>query len=210
MAYGLGAGLRRHVAAADRPRRVGLAPLVPVAALADSRWSHGVPPPAGEPALHRLAARRADDPDRLPSAAHRVRLNRLIALGVGVLPAERVPGAVLPTPERLPADRTRLQRRDHQRVHPDHVARPAASASCWVGDCAETRGRRRTAMIRAPRPRGLQPRPLRHVGPSMWLGSLLAALIGGLCVAPLGVLGGELFPTARRGGIQGLAGRDRV
>jgi MFS family permease len=40
-------------------------------------------------------------------------------------------------------------------------------------------------------------------GVPMWVASLLASMLGGLCVAALGVLGPELFPTARRGGVRG-------
>ncbi len=40
-------------------------------------------------------------------------------------------------------------------------------------------------------------------GPSMWLSALLASVLGALTIAPLGVLGAELFPTARRGGARG-------
>lgn len=44
-------------------------------------------------------------------------------------------------------------------------------------------------------------------GAAMWVWSLLSAVLGGLAVASLGVLGPELFPTARRGGARGaLAG----
>lgn len=40
-------------------------------------------------------------------------------------------------------------------------------------------------------------------GPSMWLSALLASVLGALTIAPLGVLGAELFPTGRRGGARG-------
>ena len=40
-------------------------------------------------------------------------------------------------------------------------------------------------------------------GPQMWVVALFAAVLGGLSVASLGVLGPELFPTARRGGVRG-------
>ena len=40
-------------------------------------------------------------------------------------------------------------------------------------------------------------------GVPMWVSSLLASVLGGLCVAALGVLAPELFPTARRGGVRG-------
>ena len=40
-------------------------------------------------------------------------------------------------------------------------------------------------------------------GVPMWLASLFGSVLGALCVAALGVLGPELFPTARRGGVRG-------
>ncbi len=40
-------------------------------------------------------------------------------------------------------------------------------------------------------------------GAGMWLASLGGSVLGALCVAPLGVLAPELFPTARRGGARG-------
>jgi predicted MFS family arabinose efflux permease len=40
-------------------------------------------------------------------------------------------------------------------------------------------------------------------GPAMWAASLASSVLGGLAVASLGVLGPELFPTARRGGARG-------
>ena len=40
-------------------------------------------------------------------------------------------------------------------------------------------------------------------GAPMWVSSLVAAVLGTLTVAPLGVLAPELFPTARRGGARG-------
>lgn len=40
-------------------------------------------------------------------------------------------------------------------------------------------------------------------GAAMWLTALLASVLGALTIAPLGVLGPELFPTARRGGARG-------
>ncbi|MEZ5372337.1 MAG: MFS transporter [Microthrixaceae bacterium] len=41
-------------------------------------------------------------------------------------------------------------------------------------------------------------------GASMWVASLLSAVIGGLSVATIGVYGPEMFPTARRGLANGL------
>ena len=40
-------------------------------------------------------------------------------------------------------------------------------------------------------------------GAAMWLTALLASVLGALTIAPLGVLGPELFPTARRSGARG-------
>ena len=40
-------------------------------------------------------------------------------------------------------------------------------------------------------------------GAAMWVSALVAAVLGTLTVAPLGVLAPELFPTARRGGARG-------
>jgi MFS family permease len=40
-------------------------------------------------------------------------------------------------------------------------------------------------------------------GAPMWISALVAAVLGTLTVAPLGVLAPELFPTARRGGARG-------
>ncbi len=40
-------------------------------------------------------------------------------------------------------------------------------------------------------------------GAQMWVSALLAGMLGALSVASLGVLGPELFPTSRRGGVRG-------
>ena len=40
-------------------------------------------------------------------------------------------------------------------------------------------------------------------GAAMWASALFASVLGALTIAPLGVLGAELFPTSRRGGARG-------
>lgn len=41
-------------------------------------------------------------------------------------------------------------------------------------------------------------------GPSMWVASLLASVLGALAIPAMGVIAPELFPTARRGGVRGM------
>ena len=71
------------------------------------------------------------------------------------------------------------------------------------GRWSETRGRRFTAVPGLIGFGVFNALFFAFAGVPMWLGSLGAGLVGGLCVAPIGVLSGELFPTARRGGVQG-------
>ncbi|MFM7507974.1 MAG: MFS transporter [Actinomycetota bacterium] len=40
-------------------------------------------------------------------------------------------------------------------------------------------------------------------GAAMWASALFASVLGAITIAPLGVLGAELFPTSRRGGARG-------
>ena len=195
---------RRHVAAADRPGRVGHgACRSSCAALAIPLVRHGVAQPARRAERFTdLAERRADDPD---SSARRATESgvRFLVLGAVFVPAQPLPRAVVAAPERLPPDRAWLHRRGDHGVHPRPRALRAASASCWAGDGPRPGAGGFTAMPGSSALGVFNLIFFAISGRPMWIGSLLAAMIGGLCVAPLGVLSGELFPTARRGGIQG-------
>jgi len=150
-----------------------------------------------------LAARRAEDPDTTRHAAHRVRLNRLIVLGVVLF----LLNVFLAPSSQLQNDYLRTERGFSGVLITVFILTTSTPGGLGVllgGRLSETRGRRLTAV---PGLLGLGIFNLllfSTSGVPMWIGSLLAGLIGGLCVAPLGVLSGELFPTARRGGVQGM------
>lgn len=71
------------------------------------------------------------------------------------------------------------------------------------GRWADTRGRRATLVPGLLAVGGFTAWFFAASGPAMWAASLLSTLVGGLSVAALGVIGPELFPTARRGGARG-------
>ena len=80
---------------------------------------------------------------------------------------------------------------------------PGAIGVIVGGRWADTRGRR-AALIPGLLAIGVFNAIMFSVaGFPMWFSSLLGSVMGGLCVAALGVLGPELFPTARRGGVRG-------
>jgi predicted MFS family arabinose efflux permease len=80
---------------------------------------------------------------------------------------------------------------------------PGAIGVIVGGRWADSRGRR-TALIPGLLAVGIFNAVFFSVaGVPMWVASLLGSMLGGLCVAALGVLGPELFPTARRGGARG-------
>ena len=80
---------------------------------------------------------------------------------------------------------------------------PGAIGVIVGGRWADTRGRR-SAIIPGLLAVGVFNAVFFSVaGVPMWVSSLLGSVMGGLCVAALGVLGPELFPTARRGGVRG-------
>lgn len=81
---------------------------------------------------------------------------------------------------------------------------PAAIGVIVGGRLADDRGRR-IALIPGLLAYGVLTAVFFSIaGVAMWATSLLAGVFGALMVAPLGVLGPELFPTARRGGARGL------
>lgn len=71
------------------------------------------------------------------------------------------------------------------------------------GRWADTRGRRAALVPGLLAVGGFTAWFFAVSGPPMWVASLLSSLVGGLAVASLGVIGPELFPTARRGGARG-------
>lgn len=80
---------------------------------------------------------------------------------------------------------------------------PAAIGVIVGGRIADDRGRR-VALIPGLLAFGVLTAVFFSIaGAAMWVTSLLAGVFGALMVAPLGVLGPELFPTARRGGARG-------
>jgi MFS family permease len=83
------------------------------------------------------------------------------------------------------------------------TATPGAIGVIVGGRWADTRGRR-AALIPGLLAIGVFNAIMFSVaGVPMWISSLLGSVMGGLCIAALGVLGPELFPTARRGGVRG-------
>jgi MFS family permease len=80
---------------------------------------------------------------------------------------------------------------------------PAGLGVIVGGRIADTRGRR-WALVPGLIALGLFTAVFFSIsGPAMWVSALVAAVLGTLTVAPLGVLAPELFPTARRGGARG-------
>ena len=80
---------------------------------------------------------------------------------------------------------------------------PASLGVIVGGRLADTRGRR-WALIPGLVALGVFTAVFFSVaGAPMWVSALVAAVLGTLTVAPLGVLAPELFPTARRGGARG-------
>jgi MFS family permease len=71
------------------------------------------------------------------------------------------------------------------------------------GRLADTRGRRLTLVPGLLATGIINAAFFMVAGPPMWLAALFGSVLGALCVAPLGVLAPELFPTARRGGARG-------
>jgi MFS family permease len=80
---------------------------------------------------------------------------------------------------------------------------PGALGVMLGGRLADTRGRRLTLVPGLLATGIINAAFFMVAGPPMWLAALFGSVLGALCVAPLGVLAPELFPTARRGGARG-------
>lgn len=81
---------------------------------------------------------------------------------------------------------------------------PGAVGVVVGGRWADTRGRRSALIPGLLAIGGFTALFFAVAGPAMWVASLLSSVLGGLAVASLGVLGPELFPTARRGSARGM------
>jgi MFS family permease len=80
---------------------------------------------------------------------------------------------------------------------------PAALGVLIGGRLADVRGRRFALVPGLVATGVLNAAFFVLAGPPMWVAALGGSVLGALCVAPLGVLAPELFPTARRGSARG-------